>query len=46
MQPLRCWKELIFGERAFKARKESRERRRFGSSSVMDVTVDQAVAGH
>jgi hypothetical protein len=28
MEPLRCWKELLFGERAFRVKKPSRLTRR------------------
>ena len=28
LEPLRCWKELLLGERAFKGKKASRNRRR------------------
>ena len=44
MEPLRCWKELLFGKRAFRPRKLSRLMRRRCEGSVTIGNASHAVA--
>lgn len=46
LQPLRCWKELFLGERAFKSQKDTREQRRELDIQMINVSVDHAMASH
>ncbi len=45
MEPLRCWKELFLGERAFRTKKSSRFHRRRHSHATMLGNSSHVVVG-
>ncbi len=43
MEPLRCWKELFFGERGGKPKKSARLRRRYATNLLTATHLDAGV---